>query len=49
MDQNEEREFELPVNNTPEENPAPDEEGTYRNAGAGRKESPFADSPYETM
>ena len=49
MDQNEAREFELPENNTPEENPMPAEEGTYRNAGAGRKESPFADSPYETM
>ena len=49
MDQNEEREFELPENNIPEENPVPAEEGIYRNAGAGRKESPFADSPYETM
>ena len=25
-----------------------EESGAYRNAGAGRKESPFADSPYET-
>ena len=28
--------------------PAAGETGIYRNAGAGRKESPFADSPYET-
>ena len=26
----------------------PAEEGIYRNAGAGRKESPFADSPFES-
>ena len=28
--------------------PVPEESGIYRNTGAGRKESPFADSPYET-
>ena len=48
MDLNEEREFELPEDSTPAEQSAPVEDSSYRNIGAGRKESPFADSPYET-
>ncbi len=36
-----------PTEETPVEEPQP-EAGTYRNVGAGRRESPYANSPYET-
>ncbi|MBR2048468.1 MAG: trypsin-like peptidase domain-containing protein [Oscillospiraceae bacterium] len=47
MDHNDEQQVLQPEDNAPITESAP-AEGVYRNAGAGRKESPFADSPYET-
>ena len=39
---------ETPVDPPADETSAVPAEGVYRNAGSGRKESPFANSPYET-